>query len=87
MLHQPHWRSRFRTLSFGVAQRAPTPTHSTDLGLNPKSYKKMPHLSIEAHLAFEHLLVLDFIKQNLSIVLQTLLLHLNYLFVFCVNKV
>jgi len=64
MLHQPHWRSRFRTLSFGVAQRAPTPTHSTDLGLNPKSYKKMPHLSIEAYSAFDHLLVLNPLKQK-----------------------
>jgi hypothetical protein len=63
MLHQPHWRSRFRILSLGVAQRAPTPTHSTDLGLNPKSYKKMPHLSIEAHSASDHLIVLNPIKQ------------------------
>ncbi len=39
-------------LSLGVAQRAPTPTLPTDLGLNPKSYKKMPHLSNAAHSAF-----------------------------------
>ncbi len=87
MLPRPHWRSRFRTLSFGVVQRAPTPTHSTDLGLNPKSYKRMPNLGNESHSTSDHLSCFKPSKTIFSIIVRTLLLHPNYLFVLVLNKV
>ncbi len=83
MLPPPHWWSQFWILSLGLAQRASTPTLSTDLGLNPKNYKKMPHLGNWAHLAFH----LHSCLRLLSIIFQTLLFHPNYLFVFVLIKV